>query len=122
MFEVESSMAFPRRFKHLIELELDDIESPDYAWLTYAVCACYKDSCGWGGWMIGAVFHKTEEEHPSSTGDKVLPAMMDQVCPSCGKALFRTGASIRLERSTDQTPPLIEGIDYVASDPIEYED
>jgi len=95
-------MPFPRKFKHLLELELSDIETPDYVWLEYAVCACEKDSCGWGGWMIGAAFKKTDEQHANPYGDKVLPAMMDQVCPECGKTTFRTAASIRVIPSEDQ--------------------
>jgi len=111
-------MPFPRKFKHLLEIELSDVEAPDYVWLTYAVCACRKDSCSWGGWMIEAAFKKTEEKHPNPTGDKVLPAIMDQVCPECGKPTFRTAASIRMIPSEDQKQPKF---DY-ESLPIEYED
>jgi hypothetical protein len=114
-------MPFPRKFKHLLELELSGVEIPDYVWLTYAVCACEKNSCGWGGWMIEAAFKEAEEQYPNSTGDKVVPAMVDQVCPQCGKTTFRTAASIRMIPSTDQTPTLVEGVDF-ESDPIEYED
>ena len=38
-------MAFPRKFKHLLEIELKDVETPDYVWITYAVCAVEKDAC-----------------------------------------------------------------------------
>jgi hypothetical protein len=114
-------MPFPRKFKQLLELKLKDIEAPDYVLLTYAVCACEKDSCGWGGWMIEAAFKKDTKKHLNSTGDKVLSAVMDQVCPVCGKDTFRTEASIKLIPSNDQTKVLIEGRDY-ESIPIEYED
>lgn len=114
-------MPFPRKFKHLLELESNDVETPDYVRLTYAVCACEKDSCGWGGWMIEAAFKRTEEKHPNASGDKVLSAMMDQVCPRCGKVTFRTAASVRMIPSEDQARALVEGRDY-ESLPIEYED
>lgn len=39
-------MGFPKKFKHLLEIKLKDLEFPDYAWLSYAVCANYEDSCG----------------------------------------------------------------------------
>ena len=32
-------MAFPAKFRHLLELTADDLDMPDYLWLTYAVCA-----------------------------------------------------------------------------------
>ena len=111
-------MALPRKFKHLIEIKLQDVEVPDYVWLTYAVCACEPDACGWGGWMIEAAFKKTGTKHPTGTGDKVLSAMMDQVCPRCGKPTFRTGASIRMIPSEDQTDPL----SHVECPAIEYDD
>jgi hypothetical protein len=112
-------MPFPRKFKHLLEIELSDVEAPDYVWLTYAVCACEKNSCGWGGWMIEAAFRKTEEKHPNPTGDKVLYAVMDeQVCPKCGKTTFRTGASIKMIPSGDQTKHHFD----CEILPIEYED
>lgn len=108
-------MAFPKKFKHLLELKKEGVELPDYAWLTYSVCACEKDSCGWGGWTIEAVFKK------NSTDDQKLSADDDQKCPECGKDLFRTNVSIKFEPSKDQAPKLVSGVDY-ESVPIEYEE
>jgi hypothetical protein len=68
--------------------------------------------------MIEAAFKKTGTKHPTGTGDKVLSAVMDQVCPRCGKTTFRTAASLRLVPSEDQTPPPIN----CECLPIEYED
>lgn len=110
-------MAIPKKFKHLIEIELKDVEVPDYVWLIYAVCAMEKSSCGWGGWMIEAAFKKTGEKYPTGTGDKVLSAVMDQVCPRCGRTTFGTAALVRMVPSQDQTQP---GPD-VECLPIEYE-
>ncbi len=87
------------KLKCLRELELKDIESPDYAFLEYAVCACDVEPCGWGGWVLGSAFKITEKKHPTGTGDKALPAKMDRTCPACGKTLYST-AKIRLERSS----------------------
>jgi hypothetical protein len=114
-------MAFPRRFQHLIETELDDVEAPDYVWLVYAVCAISPDACGWGGWMIEAAFRRTGESHPTGTGDKLVGAQDEQVCPRCGKETYRTGATLRFERSADQSPPRRAGIDYEVVQPT-YED
>lgn len=91
-------MPFYKKFKHLLDLELKDVEIPDYVILTYAVCACDKDACGWGGWMIEAAFKRMEQKnYPTSTGDKLVSSFDEQVCPNCGKGTFRTGASIILE-------------------------
>ena len=113
-------MPFPRKFKKILETELKDVESPDYIWLAYAVCALEKQSCGWGGWIIEAAFKKSKEQHATSTGDKLLN-VVEQVCPQCGKQLFNTAASIKYEPSKDQTEPLVEGVDYEVL-PMEYED
>ncbi|HNS21083.1 MAG TPA: hypothetical protein PKH24_11325 [Sedimentisphaerales bacterium] len=113
-------MPFPRKFKHLLEIELNDVETPDYVWITYAVRAVEKDGCCWAGWMIEAAFKKTPEGHPTASGDKLLPAMNNQVCPRCGKTLFRTEASLRMVPSTDQEPPHNAGDQ--PSIPMTYED
>lgn len=114
-------MAFPRKFKKLLELELSDVEKPDYVWLTYAVCGGSADACGWAGWAIEAAFSFTSEHYPTGTGDKLLEALDDLTCPRCGKDLFRTAASIRFEPSEDQTPVHgLPGVDYDVV-PREYE-
>ena len=114
-------MPYPRKFKSLLESKLKDVEIPDYIWLTYAVCATEKDSCGWGGWIIEAAFKKSKNKHATSTGDKLLNAADKQICPQCGKELFRTAASVRYEPSKDQARSLVQGFDYEVV-PLEYED
>ena len=42
-------VAFPRKFKHLLEIECEDRRAPPQAWLTYAVCGVTQDACGWQG-------------------------------------------------------------------------
>ncbi len=114
-------MGFPRKFKALLETKLNDVESPDYLWLTYAVCAMSTDACGWGGWIVDGAFKKTDEKHPTGTGDKLLNTACEAKCPQCGKDLFRTEASVRYEPSEDQTPVHgLPGVDYDVS-PIEYD-
>ena len=114
-------MPLPRKFAHLLEITRGDVEAPDYAWLVSAVCAVSAEGCGWGGWKIEAAFKITEQKHSTSTGDRVLSAADEQVCPRCGRGTFRTGASLRVEPSVEQTLPLVPGVDYEAS-PIEYHD
>ena len=114
-------MPFPRKFQSLLEIERDDVSVPDYVWLVYAVCAVSEDACGWGGWMIEGAFEKGDGSHPTSTGDALLPAVDQQVCPRCGRETFRTGASVRMVPSDDQKPPLEPGIDSEVS-PMEYDD
>ena len=81
-------MAFPAKFRHLLELTADDLDMPDYLWLTYAVCAVTAEGCGWGGWMIDAAFHRDGQKHATGTGDRLLSAVDEQVCPRCGHETF----------------------------------
>ena len=78
-------MPYPRKFKKLLEMELKDVKVPDYVWLTYAVCATERESCGWGGWIIEAAFERSRD-----VGANLLPAVDEHLCPRCGKKLFRT--------------------------------
>jgi hypothetical protein len=111
-------MTFPRKFKHLIEIEKMDVVTPSHLWLTYCVCAVKPESCGWGGWTIEAVF----SDPYAKQGEHVLNAQNEQRCPRCGGDTFRTGASYRFDLSDNQTSPIgIPGIDYNVV-PIEYTD
>ncbi len=103
-------MAFPKKFKNLLETKRGEVEEPNIVWVTYAVCGTENDSCGWGGWILEAA------KGPSGQ----LPAYTRQICPSCGKETFRTEVSIKYEQSEDQTPDLIAGRDYDVI-PMEYE-
>jgi hypothetical protein len=110
----EAMMNVPSKYREIAELTLQDVNAPDYAWLTYAVCVLTDDACGWGGWIIEGVFKRTGEHHATGTGDKLLPAAdYEQRCPRCGGTLFRTSASLRMTPSADQTPVHGQpGIDY----------
>ncbi len=114
-------MAYPRKFNPLLDIELPDIDRPDYAWLVYAVCACSKKACGWGGWIIDAVYQYSPELQTTTRRDKPLPALTLQKCPLCGRDLFRTAADLRFEPSLDQTPISVPGVDYRVV-PMEFED
>ena len=115
-------MAFPAKFRHLLELTAADVERPDYVWLSYAVCAVTADGCGWGGWTIEAAFRRDGQRHPTSTGDRVLSAADEQVCPRCGRETFRTEAELRVEPSADQSSSKLRpGGDYDVM-PMEYEE
>jgi hypothetical protein len=39
-------MAYPEKYRARLDLTLSEVEAPDYAWLTYAVCAVADDACG----------------------------------------------------------------------------
>jgi hypothetical protein len=113
-------MAFPAKFRHLIERTTDEVEQPHYAWLAYAVCAATADGCGWEGWMLEAAFRRDGKRHPTSTGDRALGAADEQICPRCGRETVRTDVALRLEPSVDQSRPLRAGVDYEVA-PTEYE-
>jgi hypothetical protein len=109
-------MPFPRKFKSLLEIELEDVEVPDHAWIVYAVCGCYQGSCGWGGWILEAAI-KGE-----GAGRRILPSADPLWCPRCGKDLFRTEAALRMVPSDDQRPVHgYPGVDYEVA-PVEFED
>jgi len=114
-------MGLPAKFRHLIERTSAEVESPDYVWLAYAVCALTKEACGWEGWMIEAAFRRDGQKHPTGTGDRLLSAADEQVCPRCGRGTFITEVTLRVEPSVDQSTRLRAGIDYEVV-PIEYEE
>lgn len=97
-------MVFPARFEHLANTTERDVDIPDTAWITYSVCITDAEACGWGGWILESV----------SQAERQLPMDTRYTCPTCNRPLFRTSVSLRWERAADQTPPLIEGIDYEA--------
>ena len=108
-------MAFPAKFKSLIELSYDDVEKPTGGWLTYGVCASSNDACGWQGWVLEVV----EGVHGGEV--KALPSDNDLNCPKCGNAIFRTEVSYRFDVSPNQTPKLAQNVDYEVM-PILYDD
>lgn len=115
-------MSFPKKYKSLIETTMSNVPTPDSAWLAYAVCVMTNESCGWGGWILEGVFKKGANPASSQTRDgEVLPGNYEQVCPACGRQLFRTDAAIRMVPTDDQARPLIDCIDY-ESVPITYTD
>ena len=114
-------MAFPRKFKEQLEKGIDDVKSPDYIYLVYSVCCTEEDSCGWEGWMLESAYRKSTEKHATLTGDEILEASDDQICPRCGKTTFRTDATLKFTRSKDQSSRLVAGVDYEVA-PLEYTD
>jgi hypothetical protein len=114
-------MAFPAKFRHLLELTAAEVETPDHVWLSYAVCAVTTEGCGWGGWTIEAAFRRDGQKHATGTGDRLLSAADEQVCPRCGRETFRTEVDLRVEPSSDQSRSLRPGIDYKVM-PMEYEE
>ena len=99
-------MTFPLKFKKRLELKKADVVLPNAAWVTYAVCGCEKDACGWEGWILESVRRQV--------GAKKQELSIDsrQLCPRCGKVLFRTSASLRFVPGRSQSPDLVPGTDY----------
>jgi len=79
-------MPFPDKFRDLIELREKQVDVPDYVWLAYAVCATEEDSCGWQGWIIESAW----KQRKGNQADSEVKADAEQLCPDCGKLLFRT--------------------------------
>jgi hypothetical protein len=114
-------MAFPKRFKNLLEPDPHSVPRPDYVWLVWAACGSDESACGWSGWTIEVALRRSATRQPTSTLDENVPADDRLQCPNCGRALFRTDISLRLEPSADQRHAQGEaGVDYEVS-PIEYE-
>ncbi|MCC6952980.1 MAG: hypothetical protein IT290_02565 [Deltaproteobacteria bacterium] len=98
------SLKLPMKFRELVDIELSDVEQPDTVWLANAACALTEDACGWSGWILDGVF-KTKgsgggAENSAATN---LPSPDDQICPRCGKALFRTGVDLKFSTADDQS-------------------
>jgi hypothetical protein len=99
-------MTFPLKFKPRLELKKAGVAVPGEAWITYAVCGCQKDSCGWEGWILECV------RRTKGKATEQLPIDSSQRCPNCRKPLFRTEVSYRFTRAAKQTPDLIPHTDY----------
>lgn len=114
-------MSFPKKSRPLLETELSDLDRPDYAWLTYAACAVTPQACGWAGWILESIFRHVGQPDAGTAKDELLPGDYRYKCPRCGRQLFRTAATLRFDRSSDQRHPHGEpGIDYKEK-PMEYE-
>lgn len=115
-------MAFPEKFRHLLEIELRDVDTPDHAWITYAVCGLTPDACGWQGWILESLFKKDAKETNANADQQPLPIdNFEQRCPRCRRLLFRTSATMRFAPSANQASPQGRpGVDYDTS-PLDYE-
>jgi hypothetical protein len=102
-------MGFPRKFKPRLEVKKDNVSLPDEAWITYTVCGCEKNSCGWEGWVLESARRKEGKKKKEQPIDDAW------LCPACLKPLFRTGVSLRFTPSRNQTPDLIPRVDYRVS-------
>ena len=74
----------------LLETPLDRIDWPDYVIVSHAVCAVDETGCGWSDFLLEGAFQRDGDIHNSGTGDLVVPAITNQVCPNCGGTVYRT--------------------------------
>ena len=100
-------MSFPHKFKERLELTKEDLTLPNEVWVTYSVCGCDEDSCGWEGWVLESVLVRK-----GRTSKAILPSSSECLCPCCNKPVFRTEASLKMNVAKDQTPALVSGRDY----------
>ncbi len=98
-------MCFPRKFKKRLELKSTDVVLPNEVWVTYSVCGCDPDACGWEGWILESAAKKSGKK-------KQQLYVLGDNCPQCGKNLFRTAATLRFTVSKNQVPDLVPGVDY----------
>lgn len=105
-FDRNKKMVFPKKFKPRLELKAKDLVLPNKTWITYSVCGSYKNSCGWEGWILESVRKKTGKRKNELSIDA------RQLCPECGKKLFRTEVSLQFTLDRNQAPDLIPGVDY----------
>lgn len=86
--------------KRLVDLTPADLQLPDFAVLTYAVCALENNGCGSGGWLSEGAFLKGAHGPITlANGDSPLPSVANQICPNCGLVLFRTDTAQVFVRS-----------------------
>jgi predicted RNA-binding Zn-ribbon protein involved in translation (DUF1610 family) len=76
--------------RKLRDKKLDHSDWPDYVTVSHAVCAVDETGCGWSGFLLEAAFKKDGAVHNSGTGDLVVPAITNQICPNCGSTVYRT--------------------------------
>ena len=88
-------MALTKKRRGALEdLTPDRLVIPDSVVFTYAVCSVEKDACGWGGWLLEAAFVNSDSEQSKPWGGKEpLPAVTHQICPRCGRGLYRTDSA-----------------------------
>jgi hypothetical protein len=79
-------MAFPEKFRTLIELREEQVTIPDHVWLAFAVCAAEESSCGWHGWIIESAWKIVGTD----AKEVAVDADTEQGCPVCGRKVYRT--------------------------------
>ena len=84
-------MLSQNEIERLQNLTNSDVYLPDYAILTYAVCAIDENGCGWGGWLLEGAFATSDaKDGILANGDHPLPSIDLQICPNCRGEVFRT--------------------------------
>jgi len=104
-------MAFPAKFRSLLEPPSDKVVPPHHVVVTYVACAVEPTSCGWTGWQLEGAYSGEESKF-----ELLLPSRFEQICPECGKEVFRTEFSFRYELKGRE-----ESTTTFAVLPVEYE-
>jgi hypothetical protein len=93
------TMPYPKKFRHLIDLDTSAFELPTRAWIEYCVCATETDSCGWQGWTLSWA------EGVAGRGHR-LPADDRQRCPRCHRGLYGVGSELAFALVAKRPEPL----------------
>src|SRR6185437_9408189 len=99
-------MAFPHKFRSLIETEEDQVAIPDYVWLSFAVCATEEASCGWGGWIIESAWKAHAHGNDEKKVEVEVEADTEQRCPRCNRLLYRTDVEKQYQLNPDAGPKI----------------
>ena len=88
---------YPARFRHLLEMDPDEIVKPDAVYVEYAACVLETNACGWHGWTLSFARVGSLEQR------RLLPADTEQKCPRCGRGMYRLSGE-QYDRSDNPDP------------------
>jgi hypothetical protein len=60
-----------------------------------------EDSCGWRGWIIESAWKRLDENHTVE-----VEADAEQICPICGKQVYRTGIEKQFQLNPNADPKI----------------
>ena len=72
------------------DIDEKNIVFPSYVVVSHSICIDDPEICDWQGFLLEGAFVQDGHRHNSGTGDRGVPAITNQICPNCGKVVFRT--------------------------------